>query len=295
MQSQDAEGYFPRSHSILRSVQEEKAVGLLYGQRALCIGAVKPLNFVGTLQHTRNPERPFRRLAHTGTMFETIFFGSREEADRVLQIVHRMHLGVNGTLPEDAGSRYPAGTPYSAFDPELMLWTVAVMMDSAECFYERLVRPLNAAEREALWQEYVYFGELFEMPRAIAPPTHREFRAWYQQQLAGDDLHLTAEARELGWGTAFDIPMPPGRAPAKRLHNLLMLNSLPVRVRELYGLRHSSTEATLAQAIFRSLRATRTFTPGTLARGSCVREFEMVAATELRRIQRGEPTPGIAR
>lgn len=287
------EGYFPRGSSVLRAVQEEKAVGLLYGQRALCIGAVKPLNFVGTLEHTRNPRRPFRRLAHTGTMFETIFFGSREEADRVLEIVHRMHLAVNGTLWEDAGSHYPAGTPYSAFDPQLMLWTVAVMMDSAECFYERLVRPLSPAERETLWQEYIRFGELFSMPRGVAPPTHRDFRAWYEAQLAGEDLHLTPEAMELGFGTAFDIPMPPRRAPAKRVHNLLMLSSLPPRVRELYDLRYSSRDAALAAAIFRTLRAMRPFTPAALARGSCVREFEMVAATERRRIERGEPTPGL--
>ncbi len=42
------DGYFPRGSSMLRRVMEQKAVGLLYGQRALCIGALKPLNYVGT-------------------------------------------------------------------------------------------------------------------------------------------------------------------------------------------------------------------------------------------------------
>jgi hypothetical protein len=32
------EGYFPRGRSILRMVQEERLVGLHYGQRALAIG-----------------------------------------------------------------------------------------------------------------------------------------------------------------------------------------------------------------------------------------------------------------
>jgi uncharacterized protein (DUF2236 family) len=115
------DGYFPRGRSILRTVHEEKAVGLMYGQRALCVGAVKPLNYVGTSEHTRNKRTPFRRITHTGEMFEAVFFGTCADADRVLAAVDRMHECVVGELPHDAGLHYPAGTPYSAFDPELML------------------------------------------------------------------------------------------------------------------------------------------------------------------------------
>src|SRR6478752_7641806 len=155
-------GYFPRGTSVLRRVHEERAVGLFYGQRALCIGALAPLNYVGTTEHTANKTRPFRRLAHTAKAFEEVMLGSRAEADAVLASVHRMHLRVKGELPEDAGP-FKAGTPYDALDPELMLWTVAVLMDSAECFYDLLVRRLGPDEREALWQDYAHFAELFGM------------------------------------------------------------------------------------------------------------------------------------
>src|SRR5882762_7656979 len=100
--------YFPPG-SALRKVHSERAVGLLYGQRALAIGAIAPLNFIGTRLHTRMPDRPFARLARTGKMFETIFFGARAEADAVLSIVRGMHEGVKGELPDDAGIT-PAGT-----------------------------------------------------------------------------------------------------------------------------------------------------------------------------------------
>src|SRR5829696_6762317 len=123
------DGYFPRVSSVLRRVHEERAVGLLYGQRALGIGALAPLNFVGTLRHTRARDKPFQRLVHTAKAFETIFFGSTAEADAVLEAVWRLHERVRGELPEDAGP-VRRGTPYSAFDPELMLWTVAVIADS---------------------------------------------------------------------------------------------------------------------------------------------------------------------
>src|SRR6201984_1243385 len=106
-------GYFPRGGSMLRRVQEERVVGLFFGQRALCIGALAPLNFVGTSEHSQGKLTPFKRLAHTGIEFETIFFGTRAQADRVLARVRRLHERVTGTLPEDAGV-YASGTPYSA-------------------------------------------------------------------------------------------------------------------------------------------------------------------------------------
>jgi uncharacterized protein (DUF2236 family) len=288
------DGYFPRGRSVLRMVHEEKAVGLMYGQRALCVGAVKPLNYVGTSEHTRNKRTPFRRITHTGGMFETVFFGTRAQADRVLNAVDVMHERVVGELPEDAGPYYPAGTPYSAFDPELMLWTVAVIADSAEWFYDRLVRPLTSDEREALWTDYLHFAELFKMPLSGAPSSHREFREWYEDRLAGPDLHLTEEARFMGYASAFEIPMPSNRRPAKSLHDLVMLGSLPERVRELYGLRYTTAQAAACRVALAGGRFARLLAPHSLTRGSCIPEFEMVAQTERRRIQRGEPTPQLA-
>jgi uncharacterized protein (DUF2236 family) len=288
------DGYFPRGESVLRRVHEEKAVGLFYGQRALCVGAVKPLNYVGTSRHTRNKSTPFRRLSHTGEMFEAIFFGSRAEADRVLEAVGRMHEQVVGELPEDAGPHYPAGTPYSAVDPELMLWTVAVIADSAEWFYERLVRRMSDAEREALWRDYLLFAELFGMPAESAPATYGEFRAWYERQLGADDLYLTEEARYMGYASAFAIPMPASRQLGKRVHDVIMLCSLPACVRELYGLRCTPLHEAACAAVLAASRYSRPLLPRRLARGSCVPEFRMVAATERLRIARGEPTPQLA-
>ncbi len=287
-------GYFPRGASILRAVHEEKAVGLMYGQRALCVGAVKPLNYVGTSLHTRNKRTPFRRITHTAGMFEAVFFGTRAQADRVLAIVDGMHERVVGALPEDAGPHYPQGTPYSAFDPELMLWTVAVIADSAEWFYERLVRPLRAQEREALWQDYLRFAELFKMPLSAAPATHREYRAWYERQLAGPDLYLTDEARFMGYASAFEIPMPSSRRLGKHLHDLVMLGSLPAPVREIYGLSYTPSQRAACAAALFSGRLARLLAPPSLKRGSCIPEFEMVASTERRRIEQGEPTPQLA-
>jgi uncharacterized protein (DUF2236 family) len=267
-------------------------VGLFYGQRALCIGALHPIAYTGTSTHSGGKLAPFKRLTHTALAFESIFFGSRAEADRVLEYVRRMHERVNGMLPLRAGV-YPAGTRYDAFDPELMLWTVAVIADSAQRFYELFVRRLRADEREALWQEYLRFGELFGMPRAECPATYGAFRTWYEGELASERVHLTEEARYVGHATAFEIPMSRARQPAKRVHDAIMLGALPARVRAMYGLPYGPRARLEFEAGVQALRTARRLAPRPLTRGSCAAHYEGVAATERWRIEHGRPTPQV--
>jgi uncharacterized protein (DUF2236 family) len=283
------EGYFPEG-SILRRIHSERAVGLFYGQRALMIGALNPLTFVGTLLHTNARLKPFQRLSHTAEVFETIFFDTKAEADKMLAFVDRLHQRVKGEMPEDAGA-VKAGTPYSAFDPELMLWTMAVIADSGPFFYELFVGELSDEEHEQLWQDYVRFAELFGMPRSAAPATHREFREWFDGKLASDEMHLTPEAHEIGYATAFEIPMPAYRAPAKAVHDLIMLGALPERVRELYGIPYSRRQQVAFRAVVRGLRGARPVTPRSIRQGYNTGHFRMVARTERRRLERGDPTP----
>ena len=285
------DGYFPRGRSVLREVQEQRMVGLFYGQRALAIGAIAPLNFVGTMAHTRARGKPFQRLAHTGKVFETIFFGTGTEADRALEFVHGQHVGVKGELPEDAGAT-AAGTPYSALDPELMLWTMAVMADSALHFYELFVRALSPEERESYWQDYIRFGELFGMPRAVAPPTWAEFRDWYEGRIAGPEAHLSDDARFVGSAIMFEIPTPAAHRPAMRVHNLIQLGALHPRVREMYGLRYTRSQAAAFRAVVAGVRAQRPITPRRIRSGENTYFFDAVAHSERALIRRGAPVPG---
>jgi uncharacterized protein (DUF2236 family) len=281
-----SEGYFPRG-SVLRMVHEERAVGLMYGQRALMIGAMHPVAFTGTILDTNALRAPWQRLAHTGKVFETIYLGSREEADRALAFVRMLHDRVSGTTPRDMGA-WRAGTAYSAFDPELMLWTMAVIADSAEVMYETLVRRLSPEEREGLWRDHVRFAELFGMPAEAAPGTHGEFREWWRGMFGGGRLHLTPEAREIGMQIAFEIPVPRHVRPAAPVHNLLLLGTLPREVRDAYGLSWNAAQATAHAGLTAALRRSRPLTPAVLRRGASAPAFELIARTERGRLRRGE-------
>ncbi len=285
-----SDGYFPEGRSMLRQVHGERRVGLMFGQRALCVGAIKPLNFIGTAEHSGHKGDPFKRLTRTAIAFETIFFGSQAQADRVLAYVHRMHGRVRGTTPEAAGP-YPAGTPYDAFDPALMVWTVAAMMDSAEVMHDLLVRPLSTGEREALWRDYRYLATLFGTPAEALPASYRDFREYFAAELDAPGNFLTEQARYVGWFSAFAIPSPALRGPLMGAHNLLVRGSLPPQVRALYGLTWSGPEQRAFELLTRSQRLVRPFTPRRVARGENTAIFRGIAREEARRLAAGRPTP----
>jgi uncharacterized protein (DUF2236 family) len=274
--------YFPPGRSIARRVHGERSVGLLYGQRALLIGALEPLTYTGTMLSTSSGDRPFERLARTAKIQETILLGTRGEADEALAKVRRLHERIEGTLPEPAGV-HPAGAAYSAFDPELMLWTLAVIADSGRAMYETMVRPLGDDEREALWQDYVRFGELFGLPRAEVPGSYREFSAWWEGKLASPDLQATEHGLEMAPLVAFRQPVP---APARgniAVQNHIIKGTLPPRVREIFGIRWTRAHEAGFRALAASHRRARRLFPHAIRRGRNDVFFDVVAQTERRR------------
>jgi uncharacterized protein (DUF2236 family) len=274
--------YFPPGRSVARRVHGDRAVGLLYGQRALLIGALEPLTYTGTMLSTRSADRPFQRLARTAKIQETVFLGTKAEADEVLAGVHRLHERINGTLPEAAG-KFPAGTSYSAFDPELMLWTLAVIADSGREMYETMVRPLSEVEREDLWQDYLKFGELFGMPRDVAPQTHREFKAWLEERLSAPDLQATPHGLEMAPLVAFKMPVPSAARGNIAVQNLIIKGTLPPRVREIFDIPWTRAHESTFRTITATHRRTHRFFPRQMRRGRNDVFFDVVTKAERQR------------
>jgi uncharacterized protein (DUF2236 family) len=178
-------GYFDES-SMLRRVHRERVVALS-GPRALLMQAAHPLAVFGLLAHSSALDEPYERLARTAETMNTIAFGSREEADRITRRVRAMHRRVRGHLPERVG-RYPAGTPYRADDPELLLWVLFTLVDSALVVYSRYVRSLSDDERAAFWEDYKVVGRLFGLAAEDMPDTLDELDSYRARMLAGEEL-----------------------------------------------------------------------------------------------------------
>src|ERR1700727_961280 len=129
-------GYFD-DDSVIRRVLRERALALA-GPRALLMQAAHPLAVAGLLAHSNALEDPYVRLARTAQIMNAITFGSRADADRLTRKVRAMHRAVRGQLSETVG-RYPAGTPYRADDPELLMWILYSLIDSCSVVYTTYV------------------------------------------------------------------------------------------------------------------------------------------------------------
>src|SRR3954454_11587409 len=171
----EMDGYFT-DDSMLRRVVRERAVALS-GPRALLVMAAHPVAWQGFFQHTEAAADPYARLERTGRVMNAIGFGSREEADRMTRRVRAMHRRVRGELRRPAG-RFPAGTPYAADDPDLLLWILGALAESAMLVYQKYVRSLSRAELDDLWDDYRVVGRLFGIPDERLPYDHAAFRAY---------------------------------------------------------------------------------------------------------------------
>ena len=264
----------------------ERAVNLLYGQRALMLGALQPVAFIGTTQRSKAHRSPWRRLVHTAEMFDAVFFGTRAEADKALAFTRRLHERVVGTIGLTAGP-HPPDTPYSALDPELMAWVTAPVFDSARVLYESFVRHLSGDEREQLYREAVSWGTLFGMPREAMPATYAGFREWWPRQLQDDGIFLTDEARAVGLNIGLRMPAPAPLQPAMKMAGFLIVGTLPSSVRDRYGLGWSRTEQLAFDGAALALRRSRRLVPARIRRGSSRGAYQILSRTERSRVRAG--------
>jgi len=219
--------------SMLRRVHRERAIALS-GPRALLMQAAHPLAVSGLLAHSTAMDEPYDRLARTAETMSTIGFGSREEAERVTERVRAMHARVKGRLKEPVG-RYPAGTPYRADQPDLLLWVLFTLVDSGVVVYRKYVGSMSRAQEAAYWEDYKVVGELFGLARTDMPDSLDDLHDYRREMLEGETLLVTDWARRRAKEIVLDPPVPWMVQPLVETANFITVALLPDRIREQYG------------------------------------------------------------
>jgi len=219
--------------SMIRRVMGERAVAFS-GARSLLMQAAHPLAVAGLLAHSDSLEDPYDRLARTAQVLDAITFGSRREADRVTARVRAMHRRVRGSLAETVGI-YPAGTPYRADDPELLMWILYTLIDSAALFYSVYVGSLSTLQRRALWEDYKVVGELFGLTVTEMPDTLDDLREYGREMVAGDRLCVGDWARRRAREIVLEPPVPARLRPVLETVNFVTITLLPDEIRRQYG------------------------------------------------------------
>lgn len=220
--------------SMLRRVHREQLIALA-GPRALLLMAAHPVAFEGFFDHTGALGDPYARLQRTALVLEAITYGSAARARELTARVRAVHRTVRGTLDRPAG-RFPAGTPYAADDPALLLWILACLVDSNLTVYERYLGSLSHAEQDAYWRDMRVVGRLFGLRAREMPAGVDGFRDYMGTMLDGDELLVTERARALGIRIVMRPPVPPLHRPLLEMANFITVGLLPPRIRRGYGL-----------------------------------------------------------
>lgn len=255
MRSANAEdGYFPPGSAIRRIGGE--SVLMLGGARALLMQAAHPLVAAGIVGHSDYATEPWRRLGRTLHALYTVVFGTRAEADAAGTRVRAAHGRVHGRIDEAMGV-FPAGTRYSAADPELQLWVHATLVTTGVAMHETYVGPLSPADREAFYADMAVVARVFGVPDRALPPTLASLTAYEERLLADGVLCVTDAARAVA-RTVLAPPVPaPFRPPLVALARA-NVGLLPDELRRQYGLRFGRLDSLGLAA---SARATRALLP----------------------------------
>jgi len=226
---------------------------LFGGARALLMQAAHPLVLAGARQTGFYERNPWKRLERTLHLTYTMTFGTRAEALEAARRINRVHRDVHGVDEV-------TGQPYDAFDPDLLLWVHACLVDSQLLFERLTVGRLDDQGRERFHQEQMAGAELLGLDRSRIPPTVPALRAYVEKVAASGTLRVTDETMVV----ANLIRHPPRQVPWRPVLwqvSRWAFATLPPPLRAMYGVRWSPFRELELRGSLRSLRLLRPLLP----------------------------------
>jgi uncharacterized protein (DUF2236 family) len=233
---------------------DREVIVLAGGSRALLMQAAHPVVAAGVAEHSTYATDPFGRLLRTLSSSFDVVFGTRSRADSAIRRVNEVHRAVRGRLP--------SGAPYSARDPEALLWVHATLIDTALRIYSRFVRPLAPEEERDYLREANQVAEWLGVPLTALPADVPELRGWMARMIDDGTVHVTPEAR----GIARTVLYPGGPVPrlAWDAAHLISVATLPDPLRRQYDIAWSPARERGVEALAAVTRRALPLVPGPL-------------------------------
>jgi len=248
---------------VARKINREIVVLLGWG-RAILLQLAHPLVAAGVrdFSHFDHSAGGYvRRVRGTVGGMLDITFGSGEQACQAIARINAIHRNVHGVLRQAVGG-WPAGTPYSATDPALLLWVHATLVDSMMLTYETLVGPLTPEERDRFCEESAETGVLLGIPPERLPLRAADLATYMAGMYAGGELTVGPDAQALA--RALFSPSLGPATPAFRITRLITAGLLPASLRSGYGLPWNSRRARVFRFLVGLTRRTRKMIPAAI-------------------------------
>ena len=239
---------------------------LLGWSRAILLQLAHPLVAAGVADHSSFREGGLaaaRRLHLTVKAMLALTFGDASGRGAALDGIRAIHRRVHGHIPAAAG-RFPAGMPYSAEDPDLVLWVHATLLDSIPLIYDRVVQPLTALDRDAYCAEAAPVAIDLGAREHDVPRTWSALRAYLDRMYASGSIAVSAQARELA-SAVLAPSFGPFVAPAAWINRVITVGLLPERIRTEYGFGWTAADERALARATALVRGLRRITPSALA------------------------------
>lgn len=239
---------------------------LLGWTRAILMQLAHPLIAAGVYDHSAfraNPRTAVSRLRHTVQAMLALTFGTEDEQARAYEGIRTIHRRVNGRIPVAVG-RFPAGTPYSAEDPDLVLWVHVTLLESIPLIYERLIAPLSVADRDAYCADAARVAIALGARDDEVPRTWAAARHYLDSTCAAGSIAVGPQARELAQAL-LQPRFPVIATPATWVNRLFTVGDLPLWLREQYGLPWTADDDRSLARLSTMIRALRVGAPNALA------------------------------
>ena len=231
--SHDHEWVFSRDSEVWRV--NRHANGLLFGPAAVLLQVAHPRVAQGVADHSDFREDALGRLRRTLSTVNRITFGTVAEAEEMRVRMNEVHGRVKGEVSQGmAGPRR-----YAAFEPDLLMWVLATLIDASIKGYELVWEPLSAERRERFYREFRLFGTYFGLAEGEGPANYPEFVEYYEDMLAGDLLGSHSLCSEVA--AAVVRPRKPMRDKLLgRVVDFLPIETVPEKIRDRLGLESTS-------------------------------------------------------
>ena len=238
--------------SVSWRVNREVTV-LFGGARALLMHAAHPLVLAGARQTGFYERNPWKRMERTLFLTYRITFGSRDEALEAAATINRAHEGVHGVDAE-------TGQPYDAFDPDLLLWVHACLVESQLLFERLTVGRLDDDDRDQFHREQMVGAELLGLARDRIPPTVPALQAYVREVVSSGILRVGPDAMKVAELIRRPPPGVPWRPVLWRIARWAF-GTLPRPLREAYGVRWNAWKELDLRGSLATVRAIRPMLP----------------------------------
>ncbi|QKV62477.1 DUF2236 domain-containing protein [Pseudomonas sp. 43A] len=226
--------------SISWQVHGDFSSMLIGGISALLLQALHPLALAGVWDHSNFREDMLGRLRRTSQFVSGTIFGSRRDADWLIEKVRTIHLQVVGNAPD--------GRPYAASDPDLLTWVHVAEVSNFLAAHLRYRNPqLSGADQDRYYAEIAVVAERLG---ARDVPKSRQAVAEYLQRVR-PQLLCDDRSREV-LRLLLDAPAP--SVLARPFGDLMMkagIDLLPDWASDMLDVRQSSLQRQLIRASVR--------------------------------------------